>query len=152
VVQVVMPVWVRPHLASPRVSSSAITSTTLHGIRGHGPVAGERGPTHVDSLDVGDSVPGVWELSHRTVRHGTAVHTVPSWVIGCLPPPGTRQVKFGPREQACFDRLAREGYRQQVTYQPAAHYWTLQWRETGLLLAGAALLSGACFWRIRRLV
>jgi hypothetical protein len=52
--------------------------------------------------------------------------------------------------QACFTRLADEGYRQRVTYQPASHFWALQWRETGTFLALALLLTGFCFWRIRR--
>jgi hypothetical protein len=50
----------------------------------------------------------------------------------------------------CFTRLADEGYRQRVTSQPASHFWALQWRETGILLALALLLTGFCFWRIRR--
>ena len=38
----------------------------------------------------------------------------------------------------------------EVEYHPASRFWPLQWRETGLLLGLAALLTGFCFWRIRR--
>jgi hypothetical protein len=145
VLQVAMPVWVRAHLVDPAEQTTAITSETLHGISG-------RPGGAVNALDVGGTVPGGWVLSNQTVdEHGNAAHTLPSWVLTCLPTPGTKAVKFGPREQACFDRLASEGYQQQVSYQPSSRYWTLQWRETGLLLAGAAALAGACFWRVRRL-
>jgi hypothetical protein len=146
ILQIVMPMWVRPHLVAPTEQLTAITSETLHGIRGRGP----NGP--VDALDVGGQVPGGWVLANRTVdADGNSVHKFPDWVMTCLPTPGTKEVKFGAREQACFDRLADQGYRQQVTSQPPSHYWALQWRETGLLLGGAALLVGACFWRVRRL-
>ncbi|WP_261571226.1 hypothetical protein [Frankia gtarii] len=53
--------------------------------------------------------------------------------------------------QACIARIARLGYRQQVTYQPADHYWALQGSETAVFLALALLLTGFCFWWTRRL-
>jgi hypothetical protein len=90
-------------------------------------------------------------LSNRTVNAaGQVVGVLPSWVRECGPqPPGA--AKATPRSaQACFTRLADEGYRQRVTYQPASHFWALQWREMGILLAVALLLTGFCFWRIRR--
>jgi hypothetical protein len=33
---------------------------------------------------------------------------------------------------------------------PAAKFWTLQWRELGLLLVLALALTGFSLWRIRR--
>jgi ABC-type transport system involved in multi-copper enzyme maturation permease subunit len=38
----------------------------------------------------------------------------------------------------------------ELKYQPASNYWPLQWSETGIYLALAALLTGSCFWRLRR--
>ena len=52
--------------------------------------------------------------------------------------------------EACFSRLADEGYRQKITYIPASRFWDLQWRETGVFFALAFLLAGFSFWRIRR--
>ena len=37
-----------------------------------------------------------------------------------------------------------------TTYEPASRYWLLQWIETALHAALAALLAAVCFWRIRR--
>lgn len=145
VLQVVMAQWVRPHLVAPAEHTAAITAETLNGFRG-------RGPNQIDALVVTFDVPGAWVLSSQTVDgDGRAVRRVPAWVTRCLPQPGTEPAQAGPREQACFARLASAGYGERTTYQPAGHYWALQWRETGLLLGGAALLSAACFWRVRRL-
>ena len=83
---------------------------------------------------------------------------LPSW-FARLPPaaagPGTADgpVKAqGPDTlDACFTRLNAEGYRQQLVYQPAKHFWPLQWAELALFLALSGLLAGFCFWWIRRL-
>jgi hypothetical protein len=145
VIQIVMPNFVRPYLVATAEKTTAITAETLQGFTGGG-------PNRIGALDVAVGVPGSWVVSSHTVDgNGDAVHTFPSWVSQCLPPPETRQAEVGAREQACFDRLTSGGYRQRTTYQPASHYWALQWRETGLLLGSAALLVGGCFWRIRRL-
>ncbi len=53
------------------------------------------------------------------------------------------------RDADCFPRLAREGYRQRVVYQPADRYWTLQAVETAVFLGLALALVGGCFWWIR---
>jgi hypothetical protein len=147
VIQVVMPTLVRPHLVAPVERTAAIAPGSIHGIMGRGP----DGP--VERLDVGSGHPGAWVLTDETVgADGTAVHSFGSWVTDCLGPPRTDPTQVdSPEKQACYDRLASEGYRQHLSYQPASHYWALQWRETGVLLGGAALLSGACFWRVRRL-
>ena len=50
---------------------------------------------------------------------------------------------------ACFTRLNTEGYRQHLVYQPASHFWPLQWAELALFLALSGLLAGFCFWWTR---
>ena len=49
-----------------------------------------------------------------------------------------------------IDRLTAEGYRQHVVYQPAKHFWPLQWVELALFLVVSGLLTGFCFWWVRR--
>lgn len=77
---------------------------------------------------------------------------VPSSFADCLctesGPPTLRQVD---RRVADLGAL---GYEQQVMYQPAGNFWTLQWAETGLYLGlGLGLaLAGFCTWWIRRRV
>jgi len=149
VIQIVMPNFVRPHLATPVDTSTKIAAGSIHGIMGRGP----DGP--IERIDVGSAHPGAWVLTNQTVdANGATVHSFGKWVTDCLgPPPGTDKGSQtdAAQKQACYDRLASEGYRQHLSYQPAGSYWALQWRETGVLLAGAALLCGACFWRVRRL-
>ncbi len=143
VLLVVLPTWVRPHLVTPVTKTVEITSDNLHGLRGS--------PEHgIDELDVEAASPGAWVRSQRTVDSSGAAAVVPQWVEGCLPPRVDPQEPT-PSVQACFDRLAAEGYRQRVVEYQADQYWALQWRETGLVLGGAAVLAGLCFWRVRRL-
>jgi hypothetical protein len=147
VIQVVMPTLVRPHLVASVETTAAIAPGSIHGIMSSAP----DGP--IQKLDVGSAQPGSWVLTNETVdAQGEPVHSFDKWVTDCLGPPRTDPTQVDtPEKQACYDRLASEGFRQHLSYQPASHYWALQWRETGLLLGMAALLVGGCFWRIRRL-
>ena len=52
--------------------------------------------------------------------------------------------------QACDQWLGSLGLRHELIYHPANHFWPLQWAETGMLLAIAALLAAFCFWWTRR--
>jgi hypothetical protein len=51
--------------------------------------------------------------------------------------------------QSCVANLSAR-YHTVVTYQPAHRYWTFQWIELAIYLAGAIALAGFCFWWIRR--
>ncbi|MGY2876895.1 hypothetical protein ACVW00_004085 [Marmoricola sp. URHA0025 HA25] len=147
VLQVLMPTLVRPHLAAPVDSTAKIAPGSIHGIMASGPDA------PIERLDVGSAPAGSWVLSNETVDvHGKAVHSFGRWVTDCLGPPQTDPTTTDtPQKAACYQRLASDGYRQHLSYQPARSYWALQWRETGLLLGVAGVLVGACFWRVRRL-
>jgi hypothetical protein len=101
---------------------------------------------------VGSELPGAWSLSDHTVdASGAKASSIPTWVTDCLLPPQKDNAEGRADQQACFDRLADQGYRQQVTYQPASHYWALQWRETGVMVTVGLLLVALAFWRLRRL-
>ena len=51
---------------------------------------------------------------------------------------------------SCLAKLADQGYRQRLVYQPHNHFWHLQWAETGMYLAASALLAWLSFWWTRR--
>jgi hypothetical protein len=51
--------------------------------------------------------------------------------------------------QECVAKVGTT-YHEAVTYQPAGHYWPLQWCELGIFLGAALILAAACLWRIRR--
>ena len=149
-VQVAMPVVVREHLAPPEVRIVRLGAANLDGLMISGdPADGDVG--RVRSVRVMSRAPGDWVVANVTVdAAGTVQSSLPGWVEQCGGAPGPVVTGAGTaRQQACFSRLAGEGYRQRLTYQPAARFWTLQWREFAVLAAVALLLAGFCFRRIR---
>jgi hypothetical protein len=147
-VQVAVPLWVRPHLASPTQLTMPFSATKLDSIR-----AGGDGAPVAITLNTG--TPGSWILSNTTVDRSGHAAGLPSWLGGCLPGPprpGSEAQRVEVRGSAkdpltaCFNRLNAEGYRQHVVYQPASNFWRLQWAETGVFAGLSALLAWFCFW------
>jgi hypothetical protein len=143
-VQILMPVFVQSHLMAPVSLTTTITSENIRGFM----MSGEPGAVDPDiQVEVANDKPGSWVTANQTLDpDGHQIEFLPAWAEACAPAPQADPVIV----EACFTRLADEGYRQQVDYQPASRFWALQLRETGLLLGLAALLTGFCFWRIRR--
>jgi hypothetical protein len=156
-VQIAMPLAVRGHLIAPVQHTTEITTSNFAGLHGNGPP--DQGGT-LQSFTVTAGKPSDWVLSNQTISsRGEVPRALPAWVADCfLPRQGmvsgqgaTRQKAPAPRLlEGCFTRLADAGFRQRVTYQPDSRFWALQWRETAMFLTLALLLTGFCFWRIRR--
>ncbi len=148
VVQVAVPLWVRPHLAPPAQEDVTFSLARLDGINAFGP----GGPV---TLSLNSGGRGDWVLSNETVDATGRVAALPAWFGNCLPPPpsgGQAEAPVRMTEtslEACFTRLADAGYRQRLVYQPADHFWRLQWTETALFFALSGLLAGFCFWWTR---
>ena len=53
------------------------------------------------------------------------------------------------RLQDCVAKIGTT-YHEAVAYQPASHYWPLQWYELAIFLSAALILVNVCLWRIRR--
>ena len=142
--QILLPVLVQARLMEPDSFTTTIDSKNIRGFMMSG------APDAVDpqiEVEVAVGRPGAWVTDNRTLDpDGHRIRYLPAWAEACAPDPRADVAEV----DACFARLADEGYRQQVDYHPASHFWGLQWRETGLLLALAAGLTGFCFWRIRR--
>jgi ABC-type transport system involved in multi-copper enzyme maturation permease subunit len=156
VIQLFMPLVVRAHLIAPARLTLTISESNMAGMIMNSDPGGAL--TSVGDIRVKAGTPADWMLSNQTVNAaGTVQHALPLWVSDCAltkQPPGQtssadERKSQQARSQACFDRLASGGYRQLVRYQPASRFWALQWRETALLLAVAALLIGFCFRRIQ---
>jgi hypothetical protein len=132
-VQVVMPLWVRPHLIPPDRTIAAI-----------GPVPGN---SQAVGLDYGNltavAVPGqlgAWIISSGAISPaGQQVSGLPVACAG-----------YGPKAQNPGQCLNSLGYREAISYEPASRYWPLQGIETGIFLVLAIVLAGSCFWRLSR--
>jgi hypothetical protein len=156
VLQILMPNLVREHLVKPESVTTSITQDNLQGmlVSSDDVNRGKDGKTEeisaVDSIRIKATKLGDWELANQTITpSGKVASSLPGWVSKCGGPP-VEDDSIAAKRKACFDRLAADGYQQRVTYHPASAFWALQWREAGLLVVGALLLSGFAFWRIRR--
>jgi hypothetical protein len=148
-VQVVMPMAVQPHLLPKDQVTTKITQDNLTEVRAMGDVGPGDRDVIIDEIGISVASPAAWITSNHTLDpSGQVVDRFPAWVTDCAPPPGVSTTEES--VEACFTRLADEGYRQRVEYLPASKFWPLQLMETGVLLLLAALVTGFCFWRIRR--
>jgi hypothetical protein len=128
-----MPLWIRGHLVPATHATPALDLNKLDTL-GFNPVGGRMEV-------VGQGPSNAWVLSNQTITPTGDVFTGPANPQYC----GTSQ-----SPHACEQWVATLGLRQDLTYHPADHFWPLQWVESGIFLAAAALLTGFCFWWIRR--
>ena len=78
VVQIVMPLSVRPHLIAPVQVNTAITATNLNGVK-----QGNGGT--IRGMDITIDQPGAWVISNQTTKAGKVVATLPSIAADCMP-------------------------------------------------------------------
>ncbi len=138
VVQVVTPLWVRPHLIPP--------SQTIATIEAAGANVTAADPSMIAFSAAVPGQPGAWIISSAAVNAaGQPVSGVPAACESAIPP------VLGPGGSPALDNcLASHGIRVAMSYQPVSRYWPLQFAETGLFLALALALAWYCFWRLNR--
>ncbi|MFC4121846.1 transporter [Nonomuraea zeae] len=151
-VQAALPFAVRPYVlpAAQETVTITVANVSKLGVDDSG-----------DLADLAVAGPrGAWVLANETLDASGHVTRPPSWLAGCMFQP-QRELTIRPgaepafhptvREE-CFTKLAAQGYRQQVTYQPAGRFWALQWIETAIFLLLTALLTWLCLrWTRHRL-
>jgi hypothetical protein len=106
-----------------------------------------------------DSVPGGWTVSRRLVDSAGHAPTQAFIKSACAHLPTPPSPGQGPRVRVgaaaarglheCTANIAAR-FHEVAAYQPASHYWGLQWAETGVFVAAAAALLGVSFWWVRR--
>ncbi|MCW2856026.1 MAG: hypothetical protein JWR52_1641 [Marmoricola sp.] len=151
-IQILMPTTIRPHLLASTTHTFAINQATTSQANG---IYGNNGGAElfISGLNV---PPGAWVISAPPVEDSSDHVVAMSEHLNCFPPPpnGTRPepgTTKGPGNFAQIGTcLAPLHLHESVTYQPATHYWPLQWFETAIFLALAGALSASCFWWIRR--
>jgi hypothetical protein len=137
VVQVAMPLAIRPHLFPPQHATIALAAA-------HDISFSSNGQGTVFSFGAGDlpGQPGAWILASGPVNAaGQPVSTVPA---------GCQSAVANSRIPAALTCLSSHGIEVAVTYQPASRYWAFEWTETAIFLVLALALGGFCFWQLSR--
>jgi hypothetical protein len=128
-----MPLWIRAHLAPAVHTTSPLDLSHVQEL-----MVNPRGAMEVVS---GVTPHGAWVLANTSITTTGQVFTGPANPRYCSENQGA---------DACLNWIGSLGLRQDLTYQPASHFWPLQFTETGIFLAAALLLTGLCFWWTRR--
>ena len=147
-VQFITPLWIRPHLFPTSRTVTTIAAASAN-------VSLRANPRLAFTASVVPGQPGAWIMSSQGVNAaGQPVSTIPasceqavSDALGSHRGP-TTGVPGG--SAALNNCVASHGIRVAENYQPASHYWPLQWSETGMFLALALALACYCFWRLNR--
>ena len=136
VLQLAMPLWIRPHLFSPDHTTVALMSTR--------DITFQTGSQGTFAITTGGlaSQPGAWVISSGAVN--AAGHPIGTSPAACL------QTLVNGGSSSGLSCLASHGVQVAVTYQPAGRYWAFQWTETAIFLVLALALAGCCFWRLQR--
>ena len=146
-IQVIVPTTIRPNLLSSTTETVTIDQATMS--QANGIYSTDNSS---DFYISGLTTPvGALVLSTTPVETTADQPETMNSVSSCLPQPdaGSRLTADSPFTQfgAC---VASDDLHESITYQPVSHYWPLQWFETGFFLVLTGLLSGFCFWFIRR--
>ena len=149
---------VRPHLISPTIHELALKPASI----GFGSANG--GPFTL--MPITPNISDAWIYSTQILdkaNHSLTSHFVaiicPRLIAGVQsggPSAGSPQVSRvrvpSGSQRAFQDCVSRVGgiFHEVVTYQPASHYWSLQWYETTAYIGAAVILTSVCFWWVRR--
>jgi hypothetical protein len=145
-IQILVPAVIRPNLLPSTTVTLPIDKTTASQFTGVSTNGGGA------EFNVDLPLPqGAWVLSAPPVQDSAGKVATGNAYTDCLFPntSGPSNKNGGPPVSQIAVCLARYDLHQSVTYQPASHYWPLQWYETGIFLALAGALSGTSFWWIR---
>ncbi|MET8258077.1 hypothetical protein [Micromonospora sp. NPDC005205] len=134
--QIAAPFAVRPWLAQPVTTVSPLRFDGDYGIS-MSPDTG-RMTIHVEPDRRGD-----WVVSSTTITSTGAEFTGPADMTQCGPN------SSGGRE-ACQRWLGQQNLSLKVSYVPGSKFWSLQWREFGVLIALTVVLSLLSLWWVRR--
>jgi hypothetical protein len=146
-VQFITPLWIRPQLFPTSHTTATIQATRAN-------VSLRANPRLAVTASAVPGQPGAWIISSEGVNAaGQPVSTIPAaceLAISHGQGPGGGNTLVSGESTALNNCVAGQGIRVAESYQPASHYWPLQWSETGMFLAVALALAGYCFGRLNR--
>ncbi|MET7666941.1 ABC transporter permease subunit [Micromonospora luteifusca] len=134
--QIAAPFVVRPWLAQPVSTVSPLDVDGRYGIS-MSPDTG-RMTLHVEPDRRGD-----WVMSSTAITSTGTEFSGPADMTQCGPTAARHR-------ETCPRWLEKQNLSLKVTYVPGSKFWTLQWREFGVLFTLAATLSLFSLWWIRR--
>jgi hypothetical protein len=142
----------RPHLMAPLHRISALDPSTM-GLR-------STNGGSFSFLPPSPHLPNAWiysihivDTAGRSLTHHVLARACPHLdQVAGRPPQGVPTKAPAGFKNVMHDCVVKVGARfhELVTYQPASHYWAFQWIEMAVFLGAAAVLSGFCFWWVRR--
>jgi len=145
-IQIIVPTAIRPNLLPSTTTTVQLNQSTLSQANGISGSSGN-GDFYMSGLD---APAGAWVQSTSPVETASGRLESMQSVSSCLP----RAAFLSTRSENPFAQfgacVASDDLHESITYQPASHYWPLQWLETGIFLVLTGLLSAFCFWFIRR--
>jgi hypothetical protein len=146
-IQILVPTTIRPNLLPSTTVAFPVDQTTANQANGIY-MSGGGSEIYLNGLPVPQ---GAWVISAPPIEDSSG-QVVPAYNhLNCFPAPAPGMGKAGgPDVGQVVSCLAGFDLHETVTYQPAGHYWPLQWYETGIFAVLAGALSGFCFWWIRR--
>jgi hypothetical protein len=145
---------VRPNLVSPVHTAAALDQGA-----GIGFIASPSGS--VTFVAGNPAIANGWTLSSRIVDRAGATQSAQAlhaFIVRACPnigaPPGAgggRHTTQAPPSafNDCVAALSKR-FHLAVNYQPASHYWTIQWLELGVYVALSVILAAVCLRLIRR--
>ncbi|MEV4631030.1 ABC transporter permease subunit [Micromonospora sp. NPDC049523] len=129
VVQVAMPVLVRPHLIAPVSDSKEVTAETVRNLSFLGSEA------DIGGLRISDA----WVVSTSKLLNSDGQPVELDRYRACI--------------TGVFDAIAdcmgNLDLQVRVAYQPGERYWDFQWLESAIFLVAAVALAGFGLWRIQ---
>jgi len=149
-VQVVVTAGVRPHLLPSTTESVALNQTTMSQAIRFDRADPRTGLATVDLPAPG----GAWVHSESAILNSAGQPVHDTLFANCFNATLNESAsgKGGSTGEGAMGAcIAPDNLHVDITYQPASHYWQLQWIETALYTVLAALLALTCFRRIRRL-
>jgi len=147
-VQFITPLWIRPNLFPTSQTTTTFTAAAAS-------VSLTANPRLAVTARAVPGQAGAWIISSEGVNAaGQQVTAVPAACQPAISAAMGSHRAITPGESpwlATLDNcVASQGIRVAESYQPASHYWPLQWSETGMFLALALTLAGYCFWQVNR--
>jgi hypothetical protein len=148
--------WIRPHLLPPAHKTMSVYEAGGFGfeIRNGGePILRVGGGTPTNAWELSNHL--VTNSGHRATGSQLAAFVQQYCPIFATPPgpPSGSGVRKGPGSPEALDACRTQAaklFHVAVTYQPAGHYWPLQWLEFGLFTVLALACAAGCYWWVTR--